>query len=128
MSKAALESFVKYAAIEFSTRGIRCNCVSPGMIDTPLINLDALTSNFNFNNIDIMKRRKNNKSVYNFGNIFFINQNHIIKNEPEPSNSNVIKYINKNIKIKSKNKIENIDKRYGNNMNELKATNNRNKN
>ena len=43
MSKAALESFVKYAAIEFSSRGIRCNCVSPGMIDTPLINLDALT-------------------------------------------------------------------------------------
>ena len=93
-----------------------------------LINLDALTSNFNFNNIDIMKRRKNNKSVYNFGNIFFINQNHIIKNEPEPSNSNVIKYINKNIKIKSKNKIENIDKRYGNNMNELEAISNRSKN
>jgi hypothetical protein len=52
-----------------------------------------------------MKRRKINKSLYNFGNIFFINQNHIIKNnEPEPSNSNVIKYINKNQKIKSNNK------------------------
>ena len=43
MSKAALESFAKYAAIEFATRGIRCNCVSPGMIETPLIDLDALT-------------------------------------------------------------------------------------
>lgn len=43
MSKAALESFVKYAAIEFATRGIRCNSVCPGMIETPLINLDALT-------------------------------------------------------------------------------------
>ena len=43
MSKAALESFVKFAAIEFSTRGIRCNSVCPGMIETPLINLDALT-------------------------------------------------------------------------------------
>ena len=43
MSKAALESFAKYAAIEFAARGIRCNCVSPGMIETPLINLDALT-------------------------------------------------------------------------------------
>lgn len=43
MSKAALESFVKYAAIEFATRGIRCNNVCPGMIETPLINLDALT-------------------------------------------------------------------------------------
>jgi len=43
MSKNALESFVKYAAIEFATRGIRCNSVCPGMIETPLINLDALT-------------------------------------------------------------------------------------
>lgn len=43
MSKAALQSFVKYAAIEFATRGIRCNNVCPGMIETPLINLDALT-------------------------------------------------------------------------------------
>lgn len=43
MSKAALESFVKYAAIEFAPREIRCNNVCPGMIETPLINLDALT-------------------------------------------------------------------------------------
>lgn len=43
MSKAALESFVKYAAIEFAPRGVRCNNVCPGMIETPLINLDALT-------------------------------------------------------------------------------------
>jgi NAD(P)-dependent dehydrogenase (short-subunit alcohol dehydrogenase family) len=44
MSKAALESFAKYAAIEFAARGIRCNCVCPGMIETPLIDLDALTN------------------------------------------------------------------------------------
>ena len=43
MSKAALESFAKYAAIELAPREIRCNCVSPGMIETPLINLDSLT-------------------------------------------------------------------------------------
>ncbi len=43
MSKAALESFAKYAAIEMAAREIRCNCVSPGMIETPLINLDTLT-------------------------------------------------------------------------------------
>jgi len=81
------------------------------------INLDSLTTNFNFNNLNIMKRRKNNKSLYNFGNIFFINQNHIIKDEPEPSNSNVIKYINKNMKIKSKSNLENdnINKRENNN-------------
>lgn len=43
MSKSALLAFAKYAAIEFAPRGIRVNCVSPGMIETPLINLDALT-------------------------------------------------------------------------------------
>ena len=43
MSKNALLAFAKYAAIEFAPRGIRVNCVNPGMIETPLINLDALT-------------------------------------------------------------------------------------
>lgn len=43
VSKSALDSFVKYAAIEFATRGIRCNSVCPGMIETPMINLDAIT-------------------------------------------------------------------------------------
>ena len=94
------------------------------------INLDSLTSNFNFNNINnIMKKRKNNKSLYNFGNIFFINQNHIVKNdELEPSNSNVIKYINKNIKTKSKSKVNNNELRYNNNnINEIKKNNNNSK-
>lgn len=44
MSKAALESFAKNAAIEFAARGIRSNCVCPGMIETPLIDLGALSS------------------------------------------------------------------------------------
>lgn len=43
VSKSAIDSFVKYAAIEFATRGIRCNSVCPGMIETPMINLDAIT-------------------------------------------------------------------------------------
>ena len=43
ISKAALESFVKYSAIEFAPKGVRCNCVCPGMIDTPLNNLAAIT-------------------------------------------------------------------------------------
>ena len=36
MSKAALDAFVKYAAIELAPRGIRCNSVCPGMIETPM--------------------------------------------------------------------------------------------
>lgn len=43
MSKAALKSFAEYCAIEFSTRGIRCNSVCPGMINTPLIGYDTMT-------------------------------------------------------------------------------------
>ena len=43
VSKGAIDSFMKYAAIEFAVRGIRCNSVCPGMIETPMINLDALT-------------------------------------------------------------------------------------
>lgn len=36
MSKAAVNSFMRYCAIEFSSRRIRCNSVSPGMIVTPM--------------------------------------------------------------------------------------------
>lgn len=36
MSKAAIDSFMKFCAIEFSTRLIRCNSVCPGMIVTPM--------------------------------------------------------------------------------------------
>lgn len=36
MSKAAINAFMKFCAIEFATRGIRCNSVSPGMIVTPM--------------------------------------------------------------------------------------------
>lgn len=36
MSKAAINSFMRFCAVEFSTRMIRCNCVSPGMILTPM--------------------------------------------------------------------------------------------
>lgn len=43
ISKSAINSFMKYCAVEFASRGIRCNSVCPGMIRTPLINVDTLT-------------------------------------------------------------------------------------
>ena len=36
-AKTGLSAFVKYAALELAGRGIRCNSVSPGMINTPFI-------------------------------------------------------------------------------------------
>ena len=36
MSKAAINSFMHFCAIEFAARSIRCNSVSPGMIVTPM--------------------------------------------------------------------------------------------
>ncbi len=36
-SKAALSAFMKYAALELASKGIRCNAVLPGRVETPLI-------------------------------------------------------------------------------------------
>lgn len=36
-AKTGLSAFVKYAAIELASKGIRCNAVSPGMVNTELI-------------------------------------------------------------------------------------------
>ncbi|MDE5712360.1 MAG: SDR family oxidoreductase [Muribaculaceae bacterium] len=36
-SKSALSAFMKYAALELASKGIRCNAVHPGRVETPLI-------------------------------------------------------------------------------------------
>ena len=43
MSKSAVWSLMRYAAVELSPRGIRVNSVNPGMVETPLIHGGALT-------------------------------------------------------------------------------------
>jgi len=43
-SKSALDSFMQYAAHEYAEKEIRCNCVNPGMIETPLIHRGELTN------------------------------------------------------------------------------------
>lgn len=36
-SKSAISTFMKYAALELAPKGIRCNAVQPGRVETPLI-------------------------------------------------------------------------------------------
>ena len=36
-SKSALSAFMKYAALELAPKGVRCNAIHPGRIETPLI-------------------------------------------------------------------------------------------
>ena len=42
-SKAALNSFMRYAAKEYSARMIRVNSICPGMVETPLIHRGIFT-------------------------------------------------------------------------------------
>lgn len=42
-SKAALDSFMKFASREFAQRQVRVNCICPGMIETPLIHRGTYT-------------------------------------------------------------------------------------
>lgn len=37
-SKSAITAYTKYAAVELASKGIRCNTIHPGRIETPLIN------------------------------------------------------------------------------------------
>jgi NAD(P)-dependent dehydrogenase (short-subunit alcohol dehydrogenase family) len=41
-SKGGLVQLTKVVALEYATRGIRCNCICPGVIDTPMVGLAAM--------------------------------------------------------------------------------------
>lgn len=41
--KAALSNWMKYAAFELGGKGLRFNCICPGMIETPMIHGGAIT-------------------------------------------------------------------------------------
>ena len=49
MSKAALDSFMKFCAVDFASRSIRCNSVCPGMIETPMNNGEGALNEEDYN-------------------------------------------------------------------------------
>lgn len=53
-SKAALVGYMKSAAIELAGKGIRVNCIHPGVIETPLLE----TSNDTFSEEDLEKLKR----------------------------------------------------------------------
>lgn len=42
-TKSAIDGFMKNAAIELAVKGIRVNSVNPGMVDTPINDIDSFT-------------------------------------------------------------------------------------
>lgn len=42
-TKCGVDSFMRTAALELASKGIRCNSVNPGMVETPLINRGQFT-------------------------------------------------------------------------------------
>ena len=47
MTKSAIDGFMKNAAIELAVKGIRVNSVNPGMVDTPINDIDSFTEEQN---------------------------------------------------------------------------------
>jgi NAD(P)-dependent dehydrogenase (short-subunit alcohol dehydrogenase family) len=44
MSKCGIDGYMRTAALELASKGIRCNSVNPGMVETPLINRGQVTA------------------------------------------------------------------------------------
>lgn len=61
MAKSALQSFVRTLALEVAEKGIRCNTVNPGRINTPLVSENNLFSD------DIIEKDINNYPLKRYG-------------------------------------------------------------
>lgn len=60
-SKSALSTYMKYAALELAGKGIRCNAVHPGRIQTPLIENKLLTAEDVSKDIDMYPLKRYGK-------------------------------------------------------------------
>lgn len=60
-TKMALSAFIKYAALELAGKGIRCNGVSPGMVQTPFIGHKAFSEEDIAKDIDMYPLKRYGK-------------------------------------------------------------------
>lgn len=60
-SKSALSTYMKYAALELAGKGIRCNAVHPGRIQTPLIENKLLTAEDVARDVDVYPLKRYGK-------------------------------------------------------------------
>lgn len=61
-SKSALSAYMKYAALELAGKGIRCNAVHPGRIQTPLIENRLLSEEDVAKDVDMYPLKRYGKS------------------------------------------------------------------
>lgn len=62
-AKSALNSFMKYAALEFATKKIRVNSINPGMVNTPM------TENTTFTEEELQKDMNENYPLQRYGEV-----------------------------------------------------------
>jgi len=55
-ARAAIEAYAKVLAIEFSSRGIRVNCVAPAFVRTPM--LDQTATNYSMEAVNMIEARQ----------------------------------------------------------------------
>lgn len=62
VSKNAIIAFTNEIAIEFAARGIRANCVLPGLIKTPMVEFSYDTSSWGSRDVEEMWRKRDSMS------------------------------------------------------------------
>lgn len=62
VSKAAVHRFTRAVALEFARRGIRCNTILPGLIDTPMVNDHASANVYGTADRQEISRRRDLRS------------------------------------------------------------------
>lgn len=70
-AKGGVVSLTKQVALEYGPRGIRCNCICPGTINTPILANTTESMRENFMNAHIIHRLGRPEDIANAAAFFF---------------------------------------------------------